>query len=121
MNKELSNQYRAYAKRISFVREAAFNGVLDKMRISQRNKEIGIVFNCNIDATTDEITGLFESKTSNIMTKQRVSQINRIFLKEMWKRSGKLRNKYSEEDIFTRKPSHIDPQRLIDCARDAEQ
>lgn len=104
-SKENPNKYQAQRKRIVFLEKALGEGVLEKVGLTQRDQDIGLLYNLT-RMVLDEVGEIFPNPSGEPLAKERVREINRIFLMRIWLNvSQELRASCSLEEFRMGKPS----------------
>lgn len=107
MGKEGLNPYQAHQKRITFIEKAVELGILDRIRVSERNQNIGIVYSLNDELGEKEIGKIYPHPSGAPLTYQRIQQISKDFLIKAREESDELQAYYSLEDLLTKRPPPI--------------
>ncbi len=108
MKKEGLSPYQAYEKRIDFIEQAAGEGVLDKIPVSERDQNIALVYTLNDELTGEGVGKIFPKPSGESLTRARVDQVSQNFLRTTWNyASPQLQAFHPLEELLTRKPNTL--------------
>ena len=112
MNKEVLNLYQAQQKRVDFIEKAVGEGVLnrlDRIGVSERAQNIGIVSILNETSTDEELGKIFPKRSGEPITQAGVSLARKKFLIRTWgQASPQLQVCCPLEELLMRKPHMSD-------------
>lgn len=108
MGKEELAIYQAHKKRISFIEDVVGERALEKIRASERNQGIALVYYLNWELAGEQIGEIYPNPSGKALTRARISQISREFLKQSWEHaSPQLQACYPLEDLLTKRPTAL--------------
>lgn len=108
VNKEGLNLYQAHKKRIVFIEKAVGEGALDKIPVSERDQNIGLVYNLNEELTGEKVAKIYPNPSGRLLTNARIYQISGTFLRESWNyASPQLQAFHPLEELLTRRPNAL--------------